>query len=517
MFMVDFKALCLAVLVTTSSFLVLGCGTDSGQRLRAPRILGGSDSTQPELAAYEVGLPDLTSNSSVEDYLAYAALANPGLRADFERWQSALHRVPEAESFPDPKVSYAYFIRSIETRVGPMEQRVVVSQTFPYYGKRRLRGSAAAEAANAALDRYEAARLLLFFRVQDSYYELYYLKHALKVIDTTLELLRSLEQTVRTRYTVGDARNADLLKLQMELGKVDNERASLADRRGAIEAKLNSSLNRELADPLPWPAEPSLATEKLDERQLLQRLTDENPELRALKAHIEKAQIEVELAEREYLPDFTVGLDYTEIGDARTPSTTEMTIPSSTITVPAANPADPPQQIVIPSRMMRMQMPAPRDSGKDALAVMVSFDLPVWHGRLKAGTAEAESRLRASRELRIEKENSLKADLKLALYRFRDAQRQVSLYGDTLIPSAEQALRASQTSYIGGAASFAHLIDAERLLLEFKLGYYRAVASKMQSLARIEMLVGRRFSLASASSKRVAENVFPKETVQSEE
>ena len=76
-------------------------------------------------------------------------------------------------------------------------------------------------------------------------------------------------------------------------------------------------------------------------------------------------------------------------------------------------------------------------------------------------------------------------------YRFRDAARKISLFRDTLIPKAKQALKVMQKSYQAGKTEFLSLIDAERLLLEFELSYERAVANRMQRLAEIEMLVGK--------------------------
>jgi outer membrane protein TolC len=78
----------------------------------------------------------------------------------------------------------------------------------------------------------------------------------------------------------------------------------------------------------------------------------------------------------------------------------------------------------------------------------------------------------------------------MALYRFRDAERKIGLYRDTLIPQAKTGLNVAEESYEAGKTDFLSLIDAQRLLLEFELSYERARASREQHLAEIEMLVG---------------------------
>lgn len=63
----------------------------------------------------EQKLPELTESSELSDYLAYAALNNAGLKAAFERWKAAVEQVPQAESLPDPRFNYGYFINEVET------------------------------------------------------------------------------------------------------------------------------------------------------------------------------------------------------------------------------------------------------------------------------------------------------------------------------------------------------------------------------------------------------------------
>ena len=41
----------------------------------------------------DVDLPELDENASLDDYVLYAMLNNPGPRAAFDRWKAALDRV----------------------------------------------------------------------------------------------------------------------------------------------------------------------------------------------------------------------------------------------------------------------------------------------------------------------------------------------------------------------------------------------------------------------------------------
>jgi outer membrane protein TolC len=163
---------------------------------------------------------ELNNASGLRDYLAYAALNNPQLEAAFNRWKAALEMVSQAHTLPDPHFNYGYFIQEVETRVGPQEQHIGVSQMFPWFGKLKLRSAVAAEEANAAQQQYEVAKLKLFDDVKQAYYELYYLGRAIGITEENVELLKDFEGVARSKYEAGQALNADVIKAQVELDRL---------------------------------------------------------------------------------------------------------------------------------------------------------------------------------------------------------------------------------------------------------------------------------------------------------
>jgi outer membrane protein TolC len=122
---------------------------------------------------------------------------------------------------------------------------------------------------------------------------------------------------------------------------------------------------------------------------------------------------------------------------------------------------------------------------------MTSINLPIWRNKYDAGVRQAKYRYHSALQKRQEQENNLEAQLKYAWYHFRDAQRKINLYADALVPKAEQSLQVAESAFQAGQGSFTDLIDAQRILLEFQLVYERALSNHEQSLAKLEMLVGR--------------------------
>jgi len=399
-------------------------------------------------------LPKLDDQSTLPDYLAYAALNNPGLEAAFNRWKAALERIPQVKSLPDPRFTYRYFIEQVETRVGAQKQAFGIAQMFPWFGKLELRGDAASEAAHAARQRYEAAKLKLFFQVKDAYYEYYYLWRAISVVKENIELVKNFEIVARTRYKTATGKHPDVIRAQVELGKLEDRLNSLQDLQGPIVAKLNAVLNQPAEASLPWPKHIEEENVSVTDQQMLEWMANSNPELRAMEFEIAKNRTKIDLAKKDYYPDVTFGIDFIDTSD-------------------------------------RIGSNPPSDSGQDPIIAMFSINLPIWRERLDAALREAKYNHRAATRDKTQKLNALKAQLKLALYRFRDGDRKIGLYRDTLLPKAVESVKANQASFRAGDNTFLDLIDAQRVMLEFELSYERALSNKAQKLSEIEMLVGK--------------------------
>lgn len=436
--------------VVVSAVLLTGCASRSTPK-RPPLASHQPPTRVTEPSEGDIPGVALPENPRLVDYLRYASLKNPGLQAAFYHWRAALERVPQARALPDPRFNYGYFIEQVETRVGPQRQRFGISQTFPWFGKLRLQGNQAGEAAIAAQNSYEQAKLKLFFEVKDAYFELAYLRQAIQLSEENVELIKHLESVAQARFRTGSDATG-VVKAQLELGKLEDTLKTLRDLRKPLDARLNAALSRDSEAPLAWPSDIESRNVVFDDDSVIRRLQESNPELAKLDAKIRESEVRVSLAKKSFFPDLTLGVDYIETGDARLAGVV--------------------------------------DSGKDPVLITGSINLPLWLGKNRAGLKEAEARLAEASKGRENREHTLLADLKMALYRFRDAERKVSLFGDTLTPLAENSLGVAEQAYQAGRAGFLELIDAQRLLLDIQLSYQRAIADREQRLAQIEMIIG---------------------------
>ena len=440
--------------------LTLGCASQEKRYELDHHSPTSRDPALGSAAAASIGhepkLPNLSESSRLSDYLAYAALNNPGLEAAFNRWRAATERIPQVKTLPDPKFSYLYYIREVETRVGPQRHGFGIAQTFPWFGKLKLRGDVATEAAHAARRRYDAVKLRLFFEVKDAYYEYCFLAKSVAITKENINLVKHMESVALSRYKAGATRHPDVVRAQVEIGKLEDRYQSLLDLREPIVARLNAALNRPAEAEIPWPGEIDVEDVNIVDEELLVRLAAENPELQALDFEIDKARRSIELAKRDYYPDFNLGLNFIDTDDSSVGS--------------------------------------PPDDGKDPVIAMISLNLPLWRDKYDAGVREARAEYYAARHQKKEKTNSLSSQLKMASYRLRDARRKIDLYGDALLPKARESLKVMESGYLAATGSFTDLIDAQRIFLEFALAYERALTDHAQSLAKLEMLVGREIS-----------------------
>ncbi len=420
-----------------------GCASSSPERVLRASHEETERAVYAPPSAPEV-LSRLGETSTLDDYLQHAFAQSPRLRAAFDRWMAALERIPQARSLDDPSLSFEYFIEQMDTRY-----QVSLTQMFPAFGKLALREGQAAAEAEAAMHTFEAERLVLYDQVVNAFYEYDYLRRVISVTDENSRLLDDLEAVVMSRYKAGLAPFSDLIKTQVEKDRLANDLASLRDARCAQSAELAAILNLPVYEVLAWPDASPSGPSIVDLDVLDVMLADLNPELKAAGARVDAARHQERLARKRYLPDVMLGAGW-------------------------------------------MVAPGMDGRGDESdVSLMAGMTIPLWWGRTRAEIREAEAMLRAASSERDDMQSRLKAELNMAVFKFRDAERRIGLFGTSLVPKAEQALEVARQEFSTGKADFMTLIDAQRTLLEFRLMLERATADREIALGDIGCCVGK--------------------------
>ncbi|WP_319760075.1 TolC family protein [Maridesulfovibrio sp.] len=394
-----------------------------------------------------------TEISELTDYLVEAARNNDDVYAAFYSWKAALQRETSVSSLPDPRFNFAWFIQPVETRTGPQEFKYGLSQTLPWFGKLGLKGEQALRDADIKKARFDNLKLKIFTEVKKTYYDYAYLAQAIRITHENIELMKYLESVARARYTTGAGAYDGVIRTQVELGKLEDRLRSLEERKGPTVAKLLAAMNRADDQTLPFPKSIPVMQISMSPDQLKEEFKTGNPRLKELDHSVNREKISVELAKKDYYPDFTFGVEYIQTGESRSPNVT--------------------------------------NEDRDPIITAMSVNLPIWMDKQDAQLNEAENKVKSASRKRAGLERNLTAELELEIYKYQDAIRKVSLYRDSLTPKAEQSLGVSIEAFQSGTASSSDLIDAERTLIEFQLAYYQALAEQAKRVATIEYLVGR--------------------------
>lgn len=447
------RNLCAALVAIV--LLGAGCAYTSGPGHRSGNIMA-DHMVQPEVGLVKGGR-ELSENPTLDEYILFALRESADLKSAFDLYQAALERAPQVSALPEPHLSYGYFIDSIETRVGPMRHRIGLAQPVPWFGKLSLKEDIADLEARAAYYSFLVQKNRLVSGVIEAYFELVHLSKARTVTHANLELLKRWEQVLGQRYRLQAGTQADVIKVQVELGKLEDKLKELDELRVPLSAAFNALLNRETDAPVVTGAGANddsaviPASSDSFSRDLLESMLAESPELILLRAIARAKESGIALAHKGYYPDFSIGVDYTVIGD-------------------------------------RAQSGA--ESGDDGIATMFSLSIPINFSRYGAAVREAKHRHSAAEGALESKQRQLSALLARSLFNLSDSKRRVALFKNTLVPKAEEALESTFTAFESGSSSFLDLLDAERGLLEFQLMLSRAQADVAISGGQVRSLIG---------------------------
>ncbi len=386
--------------------------------------------------------PTLADAATTDDYVRYALYHSPEVESAYQRWRAAVERLPQARALPDPRADFEYDFRSDEAMIGAMQE-------FPWPGTLRAREEAAGRGAASAWREFEAARLAVAERVTIAVHETAYLDAAIGITRENLDLLSSLEQVIRARYRVGAGSHPELIRAQVELGELEDRLTQLLAMRPALVAELNAALNRPLdAAVLAMGRVPGRVVRE-SAAALAGVARAANPDLLALDERAEEQRRIERAARLEGLPGFGAGVEYTFL-----------------------------------------EKDMGEDLDGDPIKLRLGMSVPLWREKYNAAVREAMAlRLAISHE-REGAANRVAADVARAWFEHTDAHRRVGLYERTLIPKAEESLRASLAGFRAGETSFLDLLDTERTLLEFAMSAERARADRSIALARLNRLVG---------------------------
>ena len=379
---------------------------------------------------------------TLDDLLREAEAQNPAILAAQKLWEAAKERIITAGSLSDPKLSYSYYLEEIQTKTGPQNQKVGISQTFPLTGKRGLRREAAGYRAEALASRARATRATILFNLKKTWFELYYLTSALETEQARLHLFHISEKT-EERAIENGSNARGLLDIRIILAQINDQICTLEIHKAPLQTTLNALLNRDLEGPLPAPASLPIHKE-IHETDLRSTFHINNPAIEEQSQNLARHQTESALADRNWIPDITLGADWIETGDG----------------------------------------------GEDPLIGTISINLPIWHTKNRAERLTAELDQAAQQKNLQDEINTAQVRLTNQLTKRHHAIHRIALHEHDLIPSAQQHVELTRTAYENGEVNLRELTASEDRLLKLLLMLERKRTNRAIAEAHIEKLLG---------------------------
>jgi outer membrane protein TolC len=400
---------------------------------------GPSASPSPKAAAGTLSLPQL---------IEQALENNPEIKSMQRRFDMMRARIPQAKALDQPTLSVGYMGNIVPFQVqkgDPSSGRSIsINQDLPFPGKRSLKGKVASSDADAEWWSFEQTRRNVVAEVKDAYFDLYYLTKALGVVAKTKTLLEQFTKIAEARYAVGKGIQQDVLKAQVEFSKLIEQETMLQQRKQVAEARLNSLLYRESDSPLGMPEELKPHEFSYSLSELNETAIANDPDLRSQRRKIDSAQYSIQLAKKEFYPDFSVGFTY----------------------------------------INRPAMP-------EMFGMSVGIKLPIYTAqKQRPALTEATASFEAEKR-------TLESMTTVLMFKIRDrylaettAQRLIKLYGTTIVPQSSLSLESAIAGYEVGKVDFLTLLDNLVTLLNYELSYYEQLSNEEKAVAALEPLIG---------------------------
>jgi cobalt-zinc-cadmium efflux system outer membrane protein len=380
---------------------------------------------------------------------------NPDL-AQIRARAQAMAAIPSQEgALPDPEISFNAMSLPVNTFNLHQEDMTQlgagISQAIPFPGKLALREQAAAFEAEAASQNVTEVRWQLLSEVKTTWWLIFYLDRTLQITDSNYALLQQFVEIARTKYEVGEGLQQDVLLAQLELSKVLNQQLMLKASRRNAAASLNVLLDKPANSEVHLPETIVLQLPALrQENQLYHQAETSRAILEGNRLGINAAQSRLDLANKGYLPDFTVDAAYG--ARANTPS---------------------------------------GSSRSDLLSLNLSINVPIFAAQKQAKAVDQRTSELLKEKYTLQDEwNKVRSQITQGYNDYQRAKDQVVLFETGIVPQARQTVASMLAGYQVNKVDFLNLVRSQITLFEYETQYWKAFTEANQSLAQISAAVG---------------------------
>jgi outer membrane protein TolC len=399
--------------------------------------------------------------SARNDAAALAALiveameSNPEIRAALGEREAASQRIAPAEALDDPileaGVINAPLASSAFNREDMTMKMIGLSQRVPFPGKRGLRKDVAAQDAQSVGHGYQETVNRVVRDIKVAYFDLGLILEKTRLVEKNKLILEDMRHIAEQHYGVGLGSQADALKAQTQVSRMLDELLKLARERPTVEAELIRALGRNAIVTPPVPGPPQLREETLNLESLRETAFSQRPQLLALQSMVARNEKALDLARKNYYPDFDVRLAYGQrdnmLDGSRRP---------------------------------------------DMVSLTVAVNLPVWReNKLAPRVAEALAKRDQAQSMYEAQRNEVAASLRQQTALAEQNLQSARLYQTAILPQGRLTVESATSAYQVNRVDFLTLLDSQMTVFNYEISLATAMAGYNKALAEIDLLVGK--------------------------
>ena len=395
------------------------------------------------------GLRAVAQTTALRDLLAEAEENNAEIQAAAKEWKASTYSRAQVSSLPATQFSLQELsVGTPRPGAGLSNNNfayigVGASQEFPYPGKLRLKGVAAAAAADEQLAEVDVVRSRIGQQVKAAYLRLAYLQQTLTMLNASRFALGELIESQLARYSAGQGSEADILKAQLERTKLLREVTMHHQEMAQAQADLKAALNRdqESADVIAEEFRASPIAKSI--REIVHDTEQKSPILTLDARAISKQQADSDAARLARKPDFSAGYVYQRTG----------------LDFPAYY-------------MGTLSVMFPRKKRADA------------------EQAEASERLAAASLMREAHRQQQLSEVRKQYAAVLSTEEELSEYRDGILPQGQAAYKSALAALRSNTQPLDAVLTALNANIEFQREFAQALLDHEMALVRLETITG---------------------------
>ncbi len=379
-----------------------------------------------------------------------AAEENIALKSAYIDFQIALEKVTQVNKLPDPSLSFGYFINPIETRLGPQRARVSLMQMFPWFGTLSTKKDQHTLLAESKFMAFLDAKNNLSFQVKNAYYLLWENQKHIQQKEQNQKILESYKKLTTSAFSNGKASMSDVIRVDLMMDHNQSDILILKDKSKPLHTRLCELLNckeeRIRVDST------SLELPLLSKNYRVDSLVTENPKIKGLEQKMDASKLQQELARKNGLPKFGIGINYFFIGQ------------SASI--------------------------ASESNGSDALMPAFTVSLPIFRSKYNAAVKEAELKTEGLNLKKEDLQNKLLTAYEVSNYDWDRGVERYHLFSEQILKT-KQLLQLLSAEYSNSGKNFVELLRTQEEVLKYEMERVSALKDCHLALAHLDYLTAK--------------------------